>query len=182
MKDELSRALSETVNCLNDSEEEKAACVLLMALKNYPDADVWNKQIGMLIGLKKQIEDTPAANRKIIHSLLEQILMLCIDRGFNSGELNINDLRQILELAPDNSVLITVQEALEYKFGQLALMAMRALNQNQQWELALFFLEQARKRNTPLRSEDYLSMSETFRNNQQPSAAVSYYKKALMQI
>ena len=181
MNDKLGQSLSEAVICLNDFEEEKAACVLLMALKDYPDAKVWSNQLGTLIGFKKQIAETPAANRKILHSLLEQILMLCIERSL-TGEVNINDLKQILELAPDDNILITAQEALEYRLGQLALMAMRTLNQNQQYEWALFFLNQAARRHVPLNPEDYLSMSEIYRNNQQPSAAIDCYKRALMQI
>lgn len=183
MDKELQNDIKAVEYYLHNADIEKATAVLILLLGEHQNIEYWQKQIWNLISLKKQISLIPPEKRTFVHSLLEQTVMVCIEKSLN-GDISwsFEQLQGIFNSELDSSVLISPQESLQYKLGQLAMLAVRILAKNHQWKQAAFFLTQAQSRQVILNHQDYFLLAEVWRNNQQPTKAIDCYKKALQQI
>lgn len=166
MVDELQKKLADVAFCMDNTDEEQAVFILLMSLKKY-DADIWLKQIGTLFALKERVSNIPLDDRRIVHSLLEQTIMACIDKSlYGDLKLSLNDFKKILDAQPDYPGHINAQEALKYKLGKIAINLAEILSEDGNSQDALFFLTHAQFRNMPLSAEEKLLADKIQRDNQ----------------
>lgn len=154
MVDELRERLEAVVACINRADEESGVAILLTSLKKY-DVAAWQQNIWNLIELKDLLATIPPKNRTLVHSLLEQTLMICIEKCLRGDlQLTVPDWKKIFDARPDSAAVINPQEALSYALSILALTAAKIMVQNNNRQDASFFLSQAQARHVIFSAED----------------------------
>lgn len=160
MTDELREGLEAVAVCINRADEDTAVTILLTSLKKY-DVAAWQQNIWNLIELKDLLATIPSENRTLVHSLLEQALMICIEKSLREDiSLTLPDWKKIFDARPDSAVIINPQEALSYTLSMLAVSAAKVLAQNNNRQEASFFMSQAQSRHVILSAEDREFFSE----------------------